>query len=1098
MNATLNRFSLLLLLVALLTNPIVTEAKKKTKEPEKEKKDTLASKVSGLKLRGIGPSFASGRIADFAVNPDNPKAFFVAVASGHIWKTENNGQTFKPVFDNYGAYSIGCLAMDSQNHNVIWAGTGENNHQRALGYGDGIYKSVDGGKSWKNMGLKNSRHIGMICIDPRNSNVVYAAAEGSAWGPGGDRGLYKTTDGGKNWECILEISENTGINNVICDPRNPDILYATSEQRRRHVHTKIGGGPESAIHKSEDGGKTWRKLTSGLPSGHVGGMGIAISPQNPDVLYIIAEAGKQSGFYRSEDRGESWKKMSDHAASGQYYNEIYCDPVEFDKVYSVETISHVTTDGGKTWKRLGLKDRHVDDHALWINPGDNKHWMIGGDGGVYITYDNGDNFFHVTNLPVIQFYRVTVDNAEPFYNVYGGTQDNASMGGPSQNINAFGVKNHEWNVTVGGDGFWSRVDPENPDIVYSEWQYGNVVRYDKKSGERISIKPQPRKGEATYKWNWNAPIIISPHKNTQLYISANKVFRSEDRGNSWTAVSPDLTAKIDRNKWPVMGKYWSSDAIAKDVSTSQYGTIVSFDESPVKKGLLYAGTDDGVISITENADETEGAWTQLKILPGIPENTYVSDIFASRFDENVVYASFDNRKRDDFKPYILKSNDKGKTWISIASNLPENGTVHTIEQDHINPDLLFVGTEFGLFFSYNDGKNWVQLKSGLPAIAVRDLAIQQRENDLALATFGRGFYLLEDYSPLREFNPEMLKSEAKLFPVKDALLYMQTGKVYGQGATYWAAKNPPFGACFTLYLKDEPKTAAQARRKEEKKLFKEGEKIPQLTFRELELEKMEVKPYLIFTIYDEEGNVVRKMTESPKKGINRYYWDLEYATPRPVRQSTKKFDPLKEQGGSVYAMPGQYKVSVSMYAKGEIKELIAPVAFNVVPLNNTTLPAPDRKDMVSFQREVSKVTRQVLGAEGLHQELIKKVVLMQQTILTAPGASNELIAKLAKLEKELEDIRFAFEGSKAKASWEEVPPEQMPLKRRLRYAIYTQMNSTSAITETTKISFEILKKEIKPFMEQLKWIAETDIPALNKALDAANANWTPGRIPVLD
>ncbi|MCD4683163.1 MAG: hypothetical protein K8R86_07770, partial [Bacteroidales bacterium] len=627
---------------------------KKEKDSE-QKSDTLKSgDVSGLKLRSIGPAFTSGRIADFAVNPNNHSEYYVAVACGHIWKTTNNGTTFKPIFDKNGTYSIGCLKMDPKNPNVVWAGTGENNHQRALGYGNGVYKTVDGGKSWKNMGLKESRQIGMIAIDPSNTNVVYVAAEGSVWGPGGDRGLYKTVDGGENWEKILEISEHTGVNNVVLHPCNPDIIFATSEQRRRHVHTKIGGGPESAIYKSEDGGKNFRKLESGLPSVDIGGMGIAISPVDPNVVYVIMEAAMdKGGFYRSKDLGESWDKMSDHHESGQYYNEIYCDPVDADKVYSMETVSRYTEDGGKTWNRIGNNDRHVDDHAFWVDPTDIKHFIIGGDGGVYETFDQGKHYIHKTNLPVTQFYRVAVDNTEPFYWVYGGTQDNSSFGGPSRNLNNDGVSSCDWVTTLGGDGFFQAIEPTNPDIVYSAYQYGNIYRYDKKSGESINIKPRERKGEDTYKWNWNTPYILSPHSPTRLYIAANKVFRSDDRGQSWQVISDDISAQIDRNTWPVMDRYWGVDAVVKDVSTSLYGMAVALDESPFQEGLIYVGTDDGLIQVTEDNGEN---WRKIESFPGIPNHTYVSDIASCKFCDHLVFASFDNRKRDDFKPYLLMSN----------------------------------------------------------------------------------------------------------------------------------------------------------------------------------------------------------------------------------------------------------------------------------------------------------------------------------------------------------------------------------------------------------------------------------------------------------
>jgi len=836
-----------LVLMLLLIATSVFAAKKK--KPDGKKDLMTSSTFSGLKFRCIGPAFSSGRIADFAVNPHNPSEYYVAVASGNIWKTTNNGTTWKPVFEKYDAYSIGCLAIDPNNPHVVWAGTGENNSQRALGYGNGVYKTEDGGKSWKNIGLKSSRQIGKILIDPRNSDVVYVAAEGSVWGPGGDRGLYKTTDGGKTWQAIKTISENTGASDMVMDPRDPDVLYVSFHQRRRHVFTKIDGGPESAIYKTTDGGKTWKKLTSGLPGGDVGAIGLAISPVNPDVVYAIIEAaGTSGGFFRSIDRGASWQKMSSHVAnSPQYYNEIFCDPKEVDKVYSVETITQVTEDGGKTWHALGNSERHVDDHALWIDPDDTRHILIGGDGGIYETFDNGKNWLFKCNLPVTQFYRVAVDNSKPFYYVYGGTQDNNSMGGPSRTVCRQGILNSDWFVTNGGDGFWSAIDPVDPNIVYAESQYGGMVRYDRKSGESISIKPQPRKGEYTYRWNWNTPLLISPHSHTRIYTAANKVFRSDDRGNSWQVISGDLTRQIDRNKLPVMGRVWSVDAVAKNVSTSLYGTIVSLDESPLQEDLLYIGTDDGLIQVTEDAGKN---WRKIEKFPGIPEMTYVSDILASKHDKDVVYAAFDNRKRDDFKPYLLKSTDRGKSWTSIASNLPKNGTVHTIQQDHVNPNLLFVGTEFGFFFSIDEGKKWVQLKSGIPTIAVRDIAIQQRENDLVLATFGRGFYILDDYTPLRVLKPQMLQKQAVIFPIKDALMFVPTRGKYGQGATYFAAPNPPVGATFTYYLKETPKTLKQKRKEKERKLWKENKPIPYPSWDELRAEDNEEKPYLLFTIFD--------------------------------------------------------------------------------------------------------------------------------------------------------------------------------------------------------------------------------------------------------
>ncbi|MCP4149129.1 MAG: glycosyl hydrolase [bacterium] len=1083
----MKRFLLIFLAVILLFT-FMDAAKKDTK---KEKKDNKSSFFSGMKFRSIGPAFASGRLADIAVNPKNHSEFYVGVACGNIWKTTNNGHTFKPVFENYGSYSIGCLAMDPTNSNVVWAGTGENNHQRALAYGDGIYKTIDGGKSWKNMGLKQSRQIGRIVINPKNPDIVYVAAEGSVWGPGGERGLYKTIDGGKTWKKVLNISNNTGINDIVMDPRDPDLLYASSEQRRRHVHTKIGGGPETAIYKTTDGGANWRKLKSGLPTVDMGGIGLAISPVNPDYVYAIIEAAmKKGGFYRSTDRGESWTKMSSYSCSGQYYNEIFCDPKDVDKVYSAETRTKVTLDGGKTFKKLSTKKRHVDDHALWINPNDTAHLLIGGDGGLYSSYDSGAHWYKFTNLPVTQFYRVGVDNSYPFYYVYGGTQDNNSFGGPSRNTKEEGVESGEWITTNSGDGFWTQIDPKNPNIVYAESQYGGMVRYDKKSGGAKSIQPQPAKGEKTFRWNWNTPLIISPHSNTRIYCTANHVFRSDDRGDSWTVISDDLTAQIDRDKWPVMGKFWSTDAVAKDVSSSQYGIIISFDESPVKENLLYAGTDDGLIQVSENGKD----WRKTSTFPGVPQYTYVSDIAASKYDENVVYATFNNMKRDDFKPYVLKSSDKGKNWQSIASNLPKNGSVHSIIQDHVKKELLFVGTEFGVFFSHNEGAQWIQLKAGIPTVAVYDIAIQQRENDLALATFGRGFYILDNYAPLREWSGEIQKKEAHLFTTRDALMYLQPDNKYGQGDPVYRAKNPPYGATFTYFLKEKLYTAQQLRHKKEKELFKKGLPIPNPSWDELRKEKQETPPYLLFTVTNQKGEVMQELRKNASKGVNRITWDLNFYSLFPLRSfKYAPLDKVKEQGYP--AMPGKYKVTLSKCVNGVVTKLAESKEFTIKPLNNNTLPAKDRGEMNAFKHKVEKLGGVVRGALKLTSQLTEKLAGIKQTLLVTVGSTSPLFPKIKNIESNLNEILFTLGGHDAKASSEEIPPAQVPIASRFRSLSWSVGFSNSDPGKTALDNYSILNEELPPLLEKLKKIASDDIKALEKELDDQGIPWTAGRIP---
>jgi len=1083
-----------LVILMLLCPGIVYGQKKKESEKESEKKENglSSSTFSGLSFRSIGPAWASGRISDFAVNPGNHSEIYVGVSAGNIWKTSNNGTTWSPIFDSYGAYAIGCLAMDPGNPYVIWAGTGENNHQRQLGYGDGVYKTEDGGGSWKNMGLKDSRQIGMIAIDPRNSDVVYVAAEGSIWGPGGERGLYKTTDGGKTWNKVLDISENTGVNNVIMDPRNPDVLYATSEQRRRHVYTKIGGGPESAVYKSKDAGKTWDKIMKGLPSSNIGGMGIAISPVNPDVLYLIAEAaGDDGGFFRSVNRGASWEKMGPHASQGQYYNEIVCDPKNVDKVYSMETIAQVTLDGGKTWNSVGNNQRHVDDHALWIDPDDTKHIYIGGDGGIYETFDEGKNYIFKSNLPLTQFYRVNVDNALPFYNVYGGTQDNNSMGGPSRNTNRDGVVNDDWFVTMGGDGFWVAIDPLDENIVYTEYQYGNAFRYDKKSKETVSIKPIPPKGEKTYRWYWDTPLIISPHQRERIYMAANKIFRSDDRGNSWQVISGDITRNEDRNQFKVMGKYWSADAVAKDVSTSLWGLTVSLAESKVKKDLIYAGTDDGVIAITEDGGKN---WTRVTSFPGVPEFTYVSDILPDRFNENVVYASFNNMLQDDFKPYILKSSDKGKSWTMITNKLPVNGSIHSLEQDPVNPNLLFAGSELSFFFSIDGGNEWVEFKSGLPTSAVRDIVIQERETDLVICTFGRGFYILDDYSPLRNFKKETLEKEGHIFPVKDAKMFVESEGFDNQGSTYFKAKNPEYGAVIYYYVKEVPESLKSIRQKKEKDLFEKGEKIPQPTWEQLQEEEKEVKPYLIFSITDESNNIVKQIYKSASKGMNKVNWNYTYTGLSPV--TTTKFDPAASGRNGIMAMPGSYKVSMAMFAKGELKELAGPVQFVCKPLDIVTFPSADNNAKLAWLKEASEYSRTIYGTMNYTNELLNRANAVAQSLQGTPAATIEMKKEAARIITELENVNFRFRGQPAKASSEEIPPADVPLGDRLGEIAMNSYSTSGNITQTAKDQLTILKAEFPPVLEKATKAGE-DLQKLEQKLDEIKAPWTPGRVPKL-
>ncbi len=1057
------------------------------KDSLEDKNPYKSSTFNGLKLRSIGPAVTSGRVTDFAVNPNNTHEYYVAVACGNVWKTINSGTTWEPIFDKYGSHSIGCATLDPNNPHVVYIGTGENNSQRSVSWGDGVYRSEDGGKSFKNIGLKKSEHIAKILIDPRDSKIIYAASQGPLWGPGGERGLYKSTDYGTTWDSVLYISENTGVTDVVMDPRNPDVLYAASYQRRRHVWTLLNGGPESAIYKSTDAGKTWNKLKSGLPSGDVGRIGLAISPVNPDYVYAIIEADyDNSGFYRTTNRGASWEKMSDYKnVSAQYYSETFCDPVDVNKVYLLDTFSSITTDGGKTFTRISTKGRHVDDHAFWINPNNANHFLIGGDGGIYETFDGAQTFHFKDNLPITQFYRVSVDNYEPFYRVMGGTQDNNSMIVPSQTINEEGIVNADYIPLVGGDGYEALTDPENPDIIYCQWQYGGLTRYDMKSGESLSIKPQEGKDEDPYRWNWDTPLIISPHAN-RLYAAANKVFRSDDRGNTWKVISDDLTRQVDRNKLPIMDKVWSVDAVAKNASTSFYGNIVSLSESPLVEGLIYAGTDDGLIQVTENGGES---WRKIESFPGIPEMTYVSCLFASLHDANTVYATFDNHKRADFKPYILVSNDRGKSWKSITGDLKEPQVVYSIAQDHIKPDLLFIGTEYGVFFTLNGGKNWIQLKGDLPTQAVRDLDIQKRENDLVIATFGRGFYILDNYTAFREINEQTLEKENyKLFPVKDALMFIKRSATFGSlGSSYFKADNPPFGATFTYYIKETPKTLLEQRKEKEKELIKNNQPVYYPSWEDLRKEDREEKPYILFTITDEEGNVVRKLKTEVKSGINRLTWDLKYASTNPVKKATD------ENASGFPVMPGKYKVTMSVFTNGILSDVAGPVEFEAKVLNNVTLPVEDRNQLVAFQKKVYELSRAVKGAIESVNDLSTKVEIIKTALRQTENAPQELTDKADIILQKNKELYTLLVDDETISKRNE--PTKPTISGRLSEVTYGMWQTTSAPTTAYTNNYLIAAEEFKVVLRDLQNLLDIEVKNLESEMDKLKSPWTPGRIP---
>lgn len=1092
--------TLFLFFLCLFLIPISSEAQNKKKKGDKEEEPKTmldTTLISGLKFRSIGPALTSGRISDFAMHPDNPKTYYVATSSGGVWKTTNAGITYTPIFDSQGSYSIGCVTLDPDNLNVVWIGTGENNNQRSVAYGDGIYKSEDGGRSWKNMGLKESEHIGKIIVHPDNSNIVYVAAIGPLWKEGGDRGVYKTIDGGKNWEAVLTIDEHTGVNDIVMDPRNPEVLYAAAHQRRRHVFTYIGGGPGSGMYKTTDGGKNWEKINKGLPSVDLGRIGLAIAPSDPEIIYAIVEAAQgKGGFYVTTNRGASWEKRSGYTSSGNYYQEIVVDPHDPDVIYGMDTWMQISTDGGRSFQPVGEDSKHVDNHCLWINPDDTEHLLAGCDGGIYETWDRGKTWEFKANLPVTQFYKVTVDNDEPFYNIYGGTQDNFSLGGPSRTVSGNGIANSDWFITHGGDGFESQVDPDNPNIVYAQSQYGVLVRYDKQSGEELGIQPQPRKGENAYRWNWDAPLVISKHVPSRIYFAANKVFRSDDRGNSWEVISDDLTRQINRNELPVMGRIHGIDAVMKNASTSPYGTIVALDESPLNPELIYVGTDDGLIQITEDGGSS---WTEIGEFPGVPGRTYVNMVLASQHDENVVYACFNHHKYGDFKPYVYKSVDKGRSWTAITGTLPERGSSYSIAEDHVDSKLLFVGTEFGVFFSNEGGNQWKQLKAGVPTIAVRDLAIQKRENDLVLGTFGRGFYVLDDYLPLRNLNEETLSQEGLLFGIRDAWLF-EAGYPLGlpgksfQGDDYYMGDNLGSEAIISWYLKDDIKTLQDERQAREKKARKDGEDNPYPTYEELKAEREQDAPQLLFVIENTDQQIVRKLTASPKKGLHRMHWDLRFSSVDPINLNKSSFyNPFAGKEEGTLVEPGKYLVTMYKVVDGETTQLGEAVAFELKALNNTTLPARNREELVAFQRKVLNLSRALQGAQRTLGEVSNQLRHIEEAIKRTEVDQKSLMAEMRAIEKEVREIRYELNGDPVASTLDiDQPPS---VSNRVGFMVYEAFHSTSTPTKTHQDSYRIADEEFRPLLARLKKVVNEDLKALQMKLEKAGAPYTPYSLP---
>ncbi len=863
--------------------------------------------LQGLTLRNIGPANMSGRFVDIAVVESNPFTFYAASATGGLWRTTDNGVTFKPVFENADVHSIGCVTVHQANPDIIWIGTGERANRQSSSWGDGVYKSTDGGKTWVNMGLRDSHHIGRIVLDPKNPDVVFVAAMGHLWGPNRERGLFKSTDGGRTWANVLFVNEDTGVVDVAIDPSDSSVMYAAAYQRRRQPFGFHGGGPGSGLYKSTDGGNTWRRLTKNLPDGDIGRIGISIYRSNPRIVYVCIEQGmrynastayivRKAGVYRSEDKGEAWTLMGDWNPRPMYASQIAVDPNDDKRVYMMNSYS-VSTDGGKTFTRV-RQTLHGDDRFLWIDPKDSRHLIKADDGGIGISYDRGAKWLFASALPVSQYYRVAVDMKTPFW-VYGGLQDNGCWGGPSATSYSSGILNESWVRLCGGDGFLAVPDPTDENVVYAESQYLGLLRVNLITGERRDIRPdsargyiadrknwktwgkpsvaEPVLGNAMAPANWDAPFIISPHDPKTLYAGTSKLWRSTDRGDTWVSLG-DLTTGIDRSTLKIMGQAATESVLSLDDGVPYYPTLTAIAESPMQKGVLYVGTDDGLLQVSRDGGAT---WRKVNDrLPGAPKSAWINGIEPSRHDRGVVYVTIDNHRSDDFKNYLFRSSDFGQTWTSIIGDLPAGRVVRTVREDPRNRNLLYLGTELGLFLTFDGGGHWVELKSNLPRVAVNDLLVHPRDNALVLGTHNRGIWILDSVAALQELTPAVTGSQAHLFTVPPAVMIRYTNPKAHAGDMIFRGQNPAAGATIDYYVGELPA----------------GD--------------------IVLTVHDAAGEEIRRLQPTRQRGINRVVWDLRHA-PLPTPREAADDD----EGGPVRALdgpfvvPGTYRVRLAAAGK---------------------------------------------------------------------------------------------------------------------------------------------------------------------------------------
>ncbi len=1062
---------------------------------------TTDASLPALPLRPIGPALMGGRIADLAIHP-NTTTWYVAVGSGGVWKTTNAGTTWTAIFEQQPSYSIGCITLDPSDPQTVWVGTGEAVSGRHVAWGDGVYRSLDGGVTWEHMGLAASEHIAQIEIDPRDSDTIHVAAEGPLWSSGGERGLFTSRDGGVTWEQTLETDADTGVTSITLAPDDPDTLVAATFQRRRTVQSYMGGGPGSGIHTSTDGGRTWTQATVGLPAAHhhLGKIGLAVTPADPSIVYATIEAPeddpadpKNKGCYRSSDRGRTWERRSGYISGGtgpHYYQELFASPVDPAKVYQVDVFLHVTTDGGTTFKPAETgKNKHADNHVVWIDPANPQHLLVGCDAGLYETFDDCATFRHMSNLPISQFYRVAVDDSLPFANILGGAQDLGTLAGPTRTMHVDGVRNQDWWVPLGADGYRTAFDPHDPDISYLEWQVGNIMRHDRRTMELTDIQPLGDAGDPPERFNWDTPILCSPHAKGRIYTASQRVWRSDDRGDSWTAISGDLTRDLSRLEMPTGDRVWSVDDLYDHMAMSFYSTITDLSESPVANGELWVGTDDGLVQHSSDGGAT---WTASGELPGLAERAFINDVEACLHRSGACFVAADDHKNGDDTPYLFETVDGGQAWRSIRGDLPDGVIVWQIEQDHIDPALLFVGAENGLYVSLDGGDHWHRMGQGdspsMPTIGVRDLAIQRRDNDLVAATFGRGFYVLDDYSPLRGMSVEALAAPATMFPIRQAWRYVphQRMQAEGQptlGSTAFRTDNPPFGAVVTYHLAAAVETARAARLAAENDA--EGN-VAFPGFAALAEERLETAPVVQLVVRDADGAVVRRLDAPHTAGLHRVAWDLRRPAHDPVNLAKPEFvEPWVDDPVGPLCAAGTYTVElVRMLADGTAESLAGSESVEVLDV----VTQADGDDGTAFGAEIDDLRRRIAGAAKAITAARDRLTHLRVALAAAPGSSPELVGRLDACHRSVEAVAAQLTGDPVLADLHE-PPSQS-VKGLADRAGHFHLSRTGAPTQTQRKAAARAATAFGPLRAALDTALE-ELAEITAAIDTAGGTWTP-------